>query len=124
MAAALNVSAAAITGFKPLSMQYLANFAIVVVFPLPFIPTKQIIYGFFNLAALIMSIDGTSKRLLMLVFKESVIVSLTFVLGIGISTIEDLRSSFIFWITSTATLFSIKVTSRSQNNSSNCSSLI
>src|SRR3989344_438281 len=92
-----------------------------VVLPLPLIPMKQMMNGFFSLIFDRTSMLGTVKRLSILPCKEEAITSSTLPLGTSLSTMLDLRSVFIFSITSTATLFSSNASSKSQNNSSNAS---
>src|SRR3989344_3585538 len=90
-----------------------------VVFPLPLMPMKTIMKGFFLSELLIMSTFGTSNSDEMLFFSESATVSSIFPLCSRILTISFLRSSLILLITSTATLFSSSTTSSSQKSSSN-----
>ena len=99
--------------------------AIVVVLPEPLIPTNTIIYGFSNLFLIscikskLLSFNTSSK----LFFNEFLIKSSILPFN-GTSTKSTFKSSFILSITSKATLFSNKASSKSLNNSSNLSSEI
>src|SRR3989338_1454553 len=124
MAAARNVSAAASTTFFLLSSKYFVIFAMLVVFPEPLMPTKQMMKGFFLPIASSRSMGGTFSTSETPLDNACSMVSSTLPRWIGTSTSIFLRSSFSFSITPIATLFSSSPTSSSQNSSSNFSALI
>ena len=109
--AALNVSAAAKTHEILFSLRNFAIFAIVVVFPEPFIPQNKITYGSFACSAILSFIFSITEKGSI---RISPIISLNeFFICYSISffensfpTILSLSSTIIFSATSRATLFS------------------